>query len=103
VQLLSIAMSVNACVSAKFGWGLHVSQIPFADYSPVLICIWVSEILFTLAASFVKLSILVFYLRLAATTTYRRVIYGSIVFIIAWATTFTILSIFVRFLHYPAH
>jgi hypothetical protein len=88
-------MSVNACVSTKYGWGLHLYQIPFADFTPVLICIWLSEILFTLAASFVKLSILVFYLRLATTKLYRRVIYGSIVFIIAWATTFTILSIFV--------
>jgi hypothetical protein len=90
-------LSVNACVSAKYGWGLHVFQIPFDDFRPVLFCIWLSEILFTLAASFVKLSILLFYLRLATTAIYRRVIYGAIGFLIAWAATFTIITIFVRF------
>jgi hypothetical protein len=91
-------MSVNACLSTKYGWGLHIYQIPPVDYTPVLICVWLSEILFTVAAGFVKLSILVFYLRLANTKTYRRVVYGSIALIIAWAITFTTMSIFVRFL-----
>jgi hypothetical protein len=44
----------------------------------------------------VKLSILFFYLRIAATRFYRRLIYASIAFIIAWLVTFTFAVIFVR-------
>lgn len=43
-----------------------------------------------------KLSILVFYLRLAVTKTWRLVIWGSITFIILWLVGFTFFIVFVR-------
>jgi hypothetical protein len=102
-QLFSIGLAINACISTKFGWGLHISEVPSADFGGILLCIWLSELLFTLSTSFVKLSILFFYLRIAVDTTYRRVIYGSIAFIAAWGVTFSCIVIFVRIHHYPDH
>ncbi|KFZ25164.1 hypothetical protein V502_00358 [Pseudogymnoascus sp. VKM F-4520 (FW-2644)] len=92
--LSSIALVVNACVSTKFGWAGHLSAIPHEHLSPILQNNWVSEILFTLTTSLVKISILFFYLRLAITPTWKRVIFGSIAFIVVWTIAFCSLIIF---------
>lgn len=95
LQLVSIALAINACISTKFGWGRHLDEVSSTNFGPILLSIWLSEILFTISTSFVKLSILFFYLRIAVTATYRRVIYGSIAFISAWAIAFSSVVIFV--------
>lgn len=95
--MTSIGISINSCVGTKYGWGLHASAILPQNLSGILLTIWISELLFTFSTSLVKLSILFFYLRLAVTQTYRRVIYASIAFIAAWAVTFGLIIIFVSF------
>ncbi|KUJ08697.1 uncharacterized protein LY89DRAFT_741544 [Mollisia scopiformis] len=92
--ILSIGLSINACISTTFGWGHHLSSIPPSNYSSILITIWIAELLFTLSTSLAKISILFFYLRLAVTKTYRTIIHCSIGFIIIWAITFTLVVIF---------
>ncbi|PQM43874.1 hypothetical protein VE01_10770 [Pseudogymnoascus verrucosus] len=92
--LFSIALVINACISTKFGWAGHLSAIPYKNLSPILQNIWISELLFTLTTSLVKISILLFYLRLAVTPTWKRVIYGSIAFIVVWTIAFCSLIIF---------
>ncbi|KAE9379385.1 hypothetical protein N431DRAFT_434387 [Stipitochalara longipes BDJ] len=87
--LLSIALTVNACISTTHGWATHLSSIPSSNIHSLLLSIYLSELLFTLSTSFAKLSILFFYLRLAVTRTYRRVIYASIVLIAVWAVVFS--------------
>jgi hypothetical protein len=94
-QLLSLGLSINACVGATFGWGLHIVDILPQNYSNILVISWVAQILFTLTTSTMKISILTFYLRLASTTTYRRVIYASILWISIWCLTFLFVVIFV--------
>lgn len=94
-QLFSIALVINACISTKFGWAGHLSAILYKNLSPILQNIWISELLFTLTTSLVKISILLFYLRLGVTLTWKRVIYGSIAFIVVWTIAFCSLIIFV--------
>ena len=91
-----MALAISACVSTKFGWGKHLDEVPASDFGPILFFIWLSELLFTISTSLVKISILFFYLRIAVTPTYRRIIYGSIAFIIAWGIAFSGAVIFVR-------
>jgi hypothetical protein len=89
-------LAINACITTKYGWGTHLYSVPPEDFGPELLLVWISELLFTFSTSLVKLSILFFYLRLAATTTYRRVIYGSVAFLTAWLVSFTCVVLFVR-------
>jgi hypothetical protein len=96
-QIFSVALAVNACVSTKFGWGKHLDEVPTSNFGPILLFIWLSELLFTLSTTLVKISILFFYLRIAVTATYRRIIYASIAFIAAWAIAFSAVVIFVGF------
>jgi hypothetical protein len=94
-QLLSLGLSVNACVGATYGWGLHTVDVLPQNFSNILVISWVAQILFTLTTSTMKISILTFYLRLANTTTYRRVIYASILWLSIWCLTFLLVVIFV--------
>jgi hypothetical protein len=66
-----------------------------ANYVNILVISWVAQVLFTLATSSMKISILTFYLRLASTRTYRRVIYASILWLAIWCLTFIFVVIFV--------
>jgi hypothetical protein len=88
-------MSINACISTKFGSGTHQFEVPPSDFPGLLIGLWISELTFTCSATFMKLSVLVFYLRLAVTRTYKIVIWGSIAFIICWGVGFVVFVIFV--------
>lgn len=94
-QIVSLLLSINSCVGTKFGWGRHISDVPIEKIPGVLLVGWLSQILFTLSTSFVKLSILTFYLRLVARGTYRRVILGTIAFVTAFGIAFVLLVIFV--------
>jgi hypothetical protein len=89
-------LAINACITTKYGWGTHLYSVPPQDFGPVLLLIWISELLFTFSTSLVKLSILFFYLRLAVTKAYRGVIYASIAFLTAWLVSFTCVVLFVR-------
>jgi hypothetical protein len=95
LKLISIAQSINACISTMYGWAHHTSSIPISNFSSILITIWLSELFFTISTSLAKISILFFYLRLAATRTYRRIIYASIAFITIWGIGFSTVIIFV--------
>ena len=90
-------MTINACISTTHGWATHLSSIPEANIPSLLLSIYLSELFFTLSTSLAKLSILFFYLRLAVTPTYRRIIYISIAFITVWAVVFSCVVIFVRY------
>lgn len=95
LQFLSLGLAINACLGANFGWGLHVVDVLPENFSNILVVGWVAQILFTLTTSSMKISILTFYLRLANTTTYRRVIYASIAWLLLWCLTFLLVVIFV--------
>jgi hypothetical protein len=58
-------MSINASVSTKYGNGTHQYEVPSSNWPALFIGVWISELIFTLSTSFIKLSILVFYPRLA--------------------------------------
>ncbi|KAG0648068.1 hypothetical protein D0Z07_5732 [Hyphodiscus hymeniophilus] len=92
--VFSIALAVNACISTRYGWGKHLDEVPVSNTGLILLFIWLSELLFTLSTSLVKISVLFFYLRIAVTKTYRRILYISIAFICAWAVIFSAVVIF---------
>jgi hypothetical protein len=73
-----------------------MGSVPVENFPSMLLVCWTFMLLFTVTVSLVKISILIFYLRIATTRLLRRVIYGSIIFIFAWIIAFWGFVIFVR-------
>lgn len=97
---MSLGLTVIACIGTRFGWGRHLGDIPFKNFTPMFLLSWLSELFFTAAASLMKISILFFYLRLAVDKTYRVVIYCTIGTILAYMIAYIFVIIFVCLLHF---
>ncbi|KAL3478150.1 hypothetical protein BJX99DRAFT_269361 [Aspergillus californicus] len=62
--ILNFGLSITTMVGSKYGIGKHALAMDPADTVPMLKCIWVTRILYTLSMGLVKMSLLWFYLRL---------------------------------------
>ncbi|CAG7995021.1 unnamed protein product [Penicillium olsonii] len=63
-QIINFGLSITIMIGSKYGIGKHALAIKESDTVPMLKCIWVTRILYTLAMGLVKMSLLWFYLRL---------------------------------------
>lgn len=93
--MLSLGGTINSCIGAGFGWGKHITDVPKEDFSNALLSGWLAEVFITFTTATVKISILIFYLRLAVTKTYATIIYLSIAWITMWMIAFLAVIIFV--------
>lgn len=66
--LLQIRYTVPSTTVAKFGGGTHIWSVPLRDYFRMLYWVNISAILYGLVIFFIKLSILLQYLRIFAPT-----------------------------------
>ncbi|KAL3465054.1 hypothetical protein BJX64DRAFT_253690 [Aspergillus heterothallicus] len=62
--ILNFGLSITIMIGSKYGIGKHALAIPESDMVPMLKCIWVTRILYTVSMGLVKMSLLWFYLRL---------------------------------------
>ncbi|KAL2061130.1 hypothetical protein VTL71DRAFT_7403 [Oculimacula yallundae] len=82
----AILFTICICVSTMTGWTYHLEDVQ--DRIPALTVAWIAQLLFTPAVSTIKLSILIFYLRLSASRTFRYFVYGGITFVALWFISF---------------
>ncbi|PVH79274.1 hypothetical protein DL98DRAFT_533111 [Cadophora sp. DSE1049] len=85
-QIFAILFTVCICVSTTVGWTYRLVDVD--DKIPSLTVAWVAQLLFTPAVSTVKLSILVFYLRLSTSKCFRYCVFGGIIFVTLWFISF---------------
>ncbi|CAG7937903.1 unnamed protein product [Penicillium nalgiovense] len=62
-------------IGTNYGIGKHALAIPESDIAPMMKCIWVTRILYTLSMGLVKMSLLWFYLRLDPRTYMRWAVF----------------------------
>ncbi|KAL4908856.1 hypothetical protein BDW74DRAFT_73708 [Aspergillus multicolor] len=62
--ILNFGLSITIMIGSKYGIGKHALAISENDTVPMLKCIWVTRLLYTLSMGLVKMSLLWFYLRL---------------------------------------
>ncbi|KAL4780061.1 hypothetical protein BJX76DRAFT_339165 [Aspergillus varians] len=62
--VLGIGLTAASMVAAYYGVGRHRSHIPEEDYLPMLKGIYSTRVIYVLSLMFVKMSLLIFYLRL---------------------------------------
>ncbi|KAK0099259.1 hypothetical protein ONS95_006371 [Cadophora gregata] len=85
-MFFAILFTVCICVSPTFGWTSHLEDVE--DKIPSLTVAWIAQLFFTPAVSTVKLSILVFYLRLSTSKSFRYCVFGGIIFVSLWFIIF---------------
>jgi hypothetical protein len=76
-----------ATATNKYGWNLHIWDVPISDIVPSRKIAWAAQVFFMIGTTCTKISILLFYRRLTAGAlprTFLCVIYGSIAFITAY-------------------
>ncbi|CRL28942.1 unnamed protein product [Penicillium camemberti] len=62
--ILNFGLSITIMIGSKYGVGKHALAISESDAMPMLKCVWVTRVLYTLSMGLVKMSLLWFYLRL---------------------------------------
>ncbi|RAH79094.1 hypothetical protein BO86DRAFT_319103 [Aspergillus japonicus CBS 114.51] len=62
--ILNFGLSITIMIGSQYGIGKHALAITESDTVPMLKCIWVTRIFYTLSMGLVKMSLLWFYLRL---------------------------------------
>jgi len=83
--------SLTLSAATKYGWNLHIWDIPVSNLVPSRETAWAAQFCFLIGTSCTKISILLFYRRLTSGTlqkTFLYVIYAIIAFIIAYAISF---------------
>jgi hypothetical protein len=86
-----LASFLISTAANKYGWNLHIWDVPISDNVPSRKTAWAAQIFFILGTTCTKISILLFYRRLttgALPKTFLYVIYANIAFITANATAF---------------
>ncbi|KAH9873434.1 hypothetical protein IAQ61_004057 [Plenodomus lingam] len=76
------------------GLGRDIWTVPFDQLSEFVRWLYVLEVLYIVQVALLKLTLLMFFLRIFPITGTRRVIWGTVVFTIVWGLAFTITAIF---------
>ncbi|KAI8940037.1 hypothetical protein NX059_003759 [Plenodomus lindquistii] len=76
------------------GLGRDIWTLPWSQITDFVRWLYVLEVLYVVQVTLLKLTLLMFFLRIFPTTGTRRVVWATIAFTIAWGFTFTIAVIF---------
>ncbi|KAI1080323.1 hypothetical protein F5B20DRAFT_589403 [Whalleya microplaca] len=96
--VFTFGLSVSSMLCAYYGVGLHTDQLVIQDMTQMMQSIYSTRLLYVVAIMFVKLSLLVFYLRLDQRPLMRNTVY----FLIFIVVGFSIASFFIlAFSCYP--
>lgn len=98
VKLSSIGMTTCAVVAYEtYGYNKHIWDLPLSQLKPALQLGWWSKIVYSLAAMFTRLSLLIFYYRLTKDSSqkwFRWSIHASVVVSITAGLCLTLFTIF---------
>ncbi|KAG0633947.1 hypothetical protein HOY80DRAFT_929386 [Tuber brumale] len=83
--LCSIGLFVTGLFAMKYGMGRHIGTISSEELVMYTKMAWISGLLHTASAAFVKASLLALYLRLSSSRTYRSLSYISLVLVVGHA------------------
>ncbi|KAI7537592.1 hypothetical protein KC331_g10845 [Hortaea werneckii] len=96
--LFTIGLTVVVVLANKrFGWDRHIYDIPFDHIEKANIIALTAKVAFTLAATFTRLSLCMFYYRLVGDSGivwFRWVVHANVAFTISVCITFVFLSVF---------
>ncbi|KAI9850382.1 MAG: hypothetical protein M1838_005772 [Thelocarpon superellum] len=83
--ILSYALCISALTAVHFGFGKHDLSNTIPGLEHLLRSLYIYLIVYVLCLPTVKLSILLFYLRIFTTPNFKRLAYVSIAFVVIWS------------------
>ncbi|KAF8053912.1 hypothetical protein FPV67DRAFT_1442959 [Lyophyllum atratum] len=89
-----IGMTTSTLLGTRFGWGRHIWDSPPEWSTPSLLVSWISQLLFVITVTFVKLSVCYSYQRLSDKRSFTTILTISKIFILVWGVTFTCTVLF---------
>ncbi|TKA67673.1 hypothetical protein B0A55_08648 [Friedmanniomyces simplex] len=96
--LCTITMTaVVILANARYGWNRHLYDLPTQDITHANVIAFIAKLVFTLAATFTRLSLCAFYYRLvkdSGIVWFKWVVHGTVAFTIATGIAFVFLTIF---------
>lgn len=93
-----VLTAVVILADKRYGWNRHVYDISPGDITDANIIALVAKLLFTLAATFTRLSLCAFYYRLVKDSGmkwFKWVVHGTLAFTVALGIAFCFLAIFI--------
>jgi len=86
-QILTLGSAVAIGLESKYGLGRHVWMMPDEDYIPYMKSFYSSIVVYNVAVSMTKISILLQYNRIFNNTILRKIIITGLAFLTCWAIT----------------
>ncbi|KAI1128787.1 hypothetical protein F5Y10DRAFT_168159 [Nemania abortiva] len=87
-----VTIDVACGIGSKYGLGRHMAVVK--DFHKVQIMAVVSEASYILAISFVKFSVLAFYLKAFPVRKFRYFVWGFVVFVVGWGMSGAVVAVF---------
>ncbi|KAI9821279.1 MAG: hypothetical protein M1827_004015 [Pycnora praestabilis] len=91
--VFSISLSATLCVAVNSGFGKHMIDLKHGPLVEALKMFYVAQIVYKMVVTLNKISILSLYLRIFIGQTFRRIVYGAIVFIAVSGAAFIVTTI----------
>nr|OQO30711.1 hypothetical protein B0A51_01835 [Rachicladosporium sp. CCFEE 5018] len=92
--IMTIGLTVAQCYQVKYGMGRHVIDLSLEEQITSLKPLWVSIVVYQLGLFFVKLSILLQYLRIFPYRAFRLLCWTLIAFLCCWSCWTVMSSVF---------
>ncbi|MCJ1429694.1 hypothetical protein MMC29_007609 [Sticta canariensis] len=90
----SIGLTASNCLSVHYGYGKHLSTLEPEDVHIALGGFWAIQIIYKFTINLTKISILLLYLRIFPNKSFRKAVYGLLVFVIGYAVASILATIF---------
>ena len=90
----SIGMTTSSLLGVRYGWGKHLYDSDPLWFSPSLLVSWISQLLYVITITLVKLSICYSFRRLSDKRPFNFALNCTKILILMWGTAFTGTSIF---------
>jgi hypothetical protein len=94
LQFPAVAMTICAFIGTHYGWGRHIWDIPVRWYGPSLKVSYLTQIIFIIAATLIKLSICFSYRRISIDKSFHRILKYTTFTVLLYGVAFTVALVF---------
>ncbi|KAI5798604.1 hypothetical protein FPQ18DRAFT_123911 [Pyronema domesticum] len=90
----AVAMTICAFIGTHYGWGRHIWDIPVRWYGPSLKVSYLTQIIFIIATTLIKLSICFSYRRISIDKSFHRILKYTTFTVLLYGVSFMVALVF---------
>ncbi|KAF3911295.1 hypothetical protein ABW21_db0201130 [Orbilia brochopaga] len=92
--IFCLGLTISTCLATTGGYGLHIYDVPHHLRTKSLEYAWANMLLYCIAVTFTKISILCFYLRLVPSGIFRKLTWLTMVAVVALGVAYGLMVVF---------